>query len=52
MKTRVALVVFAGVAFAIASWGQVITGTVSGTVKDASGAVLPGVLQFGLRLEL
>src|SRR5207302_2102221 len=30
-------------AFAIASWSQVITGTVSGTVRDPSGALLPGV---------
>src|SRR5215475_13839960 len=43
MKIRAGLVVLACVAFAMASWAQVITGTVSGTVKDASGAILPGV---------
>src|SRR5436309_4669868 len=43
MKNRAALVVLACMAFAIALSAQVITGTVSGTVKDASGAVLPGV---------
>jgi hypothetical protein len=43
MKKKAALVVLACIAFAIASSAQVITGTVSGTVKDASGAVLPGV---------
>src|ERR1700740_3028266 len=28
--------------FASTSFGQITTGTISGTVKDASGAVLPG----------
>ena len=35
--------VVACVVFTISSWGQTISGTVSGTVKDSSGAVLPGV---------
>ena len=40
---KMGLVIFVCAAFAAASWGQVITGTVSGTVRDSSGAVLPGV---------
>jgi len=43
MRKKAGLVVFACAAFAVASWGQAITGTVSGTVRDSSGAVLPGV---------
>src|SRR6266481_2964386 len=26
------------------AWGQVTTGTISGTVKDSTGAVLPGTM--------
>src|ERR1700676_2642782 len=35
----VALIVFL---FAGITWAQVTTGTISGTVKDSTGAVLPG----------
>ena len=30
------------VALALPAWAQITTGTVSGTVKDAQGGVLPG----------
>jgi hypothetical protein len=43
MKTRAGMVVFACMVFAIGSWAQTISGTLSGTVRDPSGAVLPGV---------
>jgi protocatechuate 3,4-dioxygenase beta subunit len=43
MRMRALGVAFACVALAIAAWGQVITGTISGTVRDNTGAILPGV---------
>src|SRR5437016_1258846 len=43
MIRNAALVGFVCSLFVMTSWAQVITGTVSGTVKDASGALLPGV---------
>src|ERR1051325_9205928 len=43
MTKRAVLVGVVSLAFAMGSWGQVITGAVSGIVKDASGALLPGV---------
>ena len=43
MRSRTALVIVAVMALAGAAYAQVITGSVFGSVRDESGAVLPGV---------
>src|SRR4051812_43520542 len=43
MRRNAALVGLVCLMFALASSGQVITGTISGTARDVSGAVIPGV---------
>jgi len=41
---KISVVVIAAVCFALAAWGQGSTGTITGTVKDASGAVVAGAI--------
>ncbi|MBI4478950.1 MAG: TonB-dependent receptor [Acidobacteria bacterium] len=42
MRTKAFVLLIAWLTLSGVTYGQVITGTISGTVKDSSGAVLPG----------
>lgn len=41
MKVTRLLACIFGLLLAVTAWGQVTTGTIAGTVKDTSGAVVP-----------
>ncbi|MBV9481384.1 MAG: TonB-dependent receptor [Acidobacteria bacterium] len=43
MKSRLALALLSSLGITLAAWAQVDTATVTGTVRDSSGAVLPNV---------